>query len=68
VLALIPLMLDDFMLSQWKSGKAQEVKSRLGQDFRGWEDQATFEAAFNRLVLALRSDAGARESPPESKL
>jgi TIR domain len=68
VLALIPLMLDDFMLSQWEGGKAQEVKSRLAEDFRGWEDQAKFEAAFNRLVLALRADAGSRERPPESKL
>ena len=68
VLALIPLMLDDFMLSLWESGKAQEVKSRIAADFRGWEDQKKFEEVFDRLVLALRADARAREAPPESKL
>jgi hypothetical protein len=68
VLALIPLMLDDFMLSLWESGKAQEVKSRIAADFRGWEDQAKFEEVFDRLALALRADARAREAPPEPKL
>ena len=66
VLALIPVMLDDYMLAGWGSGKAQEVKSRIAADFRGWE--TTFEATFGRLVLALRADAGAREAPPQPKL
>jgi hypothetical protein len=68
VLALIPLMLDDFMLLQWESGKAQEVKTRIAADFRGWEDQAKFEQMFERLVLALRADARAKQTPPKSKL
>ena len=53
MLALIPLMLDDFLLSEWKSGKAQEVKSRIAAGFRGWEDQTRFEQMFERLVRAL---------------
>jgi TIR domain/Trypsin-like peptidase domain len=66
VLALIPLMLDDFMLSRWESGKAPEVKSRLAADFRDWEDQTKFEGSFDSLVNAL--DLRAREIAPESKL
>lgn len=66
--ALIPLMLDDFMLSQWQSGKAQEVKSRLAADFRDWGNEAKFEASVKQLISSLRADAGAREIPPESKL
>jgi hypothetical protein len=69
VLALIPLMLDDFMLSsQWQSGKAQEVKSRLAADFRGWENQTKFEQSVKHLISALRADAGAKDTPPESRL
>jgi hypothetical protein len=68
VLALIPLRLDDFMLSEWSSGKAQEVKNRIAADFRGWEDEAKFEKEFEKLVHSLRSDTGAREAAPESKL
>jgi hypothetical protein len=69
VLALIPLMLDDFMLSsRWQSGKAQEVKSRLAADFRGWESETKFEQSVKQLISALRADSGRREIAPESKL
>lgn len=70
VLALVPVDLDGFLFStDWRSGKAEEVRSRMVGDFKNWQtDQTQFESEFERLVKALRSDENARERPPEQKL
>ncbi len=68
VLSLIPLNLDGHLF-RWENGKADEVKSRMAADFTGWEkDNEKFEAAFDELVKALKTDNRSREPAPKTML
>ncbi len=70
VLALIPLNLDGYILSDdYQSGKKQQIKSRLAADFRNWKtNHGKFEQQLDKIIQALRSDDGSREVPPVQKL
>ena len=66
ILKVIPLDLDGYLF-KWQSGKATQTRERLAADFTGWAtDHNKFDAAFERVTLALRS--GAREAPPPARL
>jgi hypothetical protein len=69
-LVLIPLNLDGFLFSgKWKSGKSEEVRSRMVGDFAAWRsDSMQLEIELSRLIKALRADGAARELPPEPKI
>ncbi|HEV8582429.1 MAG TPA: toll/interleukin-1 receptor domain-containing protein [Thermoanaerobaculia bacterium] len=56
-LVVMPLNLDNFILEEWKDGRAATLRRRLAADFVGWEsNNSKFEASFERLVQALRTD------------
>ncbi len=68
VLSIIPLNLDG-TLFEWDGPHAATLRKRLAPEFTGWEsDNAKFEREFEKIVKALRSDAGARKATPEPKL
>lgn len=59
---LIPLDLDGQLIEGgWASGKAADLMSRGIADFRNWQDQSTFNAAFERLLSSLRERAAATD-------
>jgi uncharacterized protein YjbI with pentapeptide repeats len=67
---LIPLNLDNYLFGeQWESGKKHILRSRLAANFAGHKvGSPSFRTELQKVILALRSDKGAREKPPRSKL
>lgn len=56
---LVPIMLDDYVLTGWDDPLAERVRARVVGDFRGAaEDPAVFERQMGRLLAALRKDPG----------
>lgn len=67
VLKLIPVDLDGYMMDEtrYQSGHASQIRRRLAADFTNWKDHDAFEAAFAKLVKALKVH---RTPDPEPKL
>jgi TIR domain/Pentapeptide repeats (8 copies) len=66
VQAIIPLNLDGYLFSdKWASGYQAQIRRRLAADFT---EKANFDEQVERLIRALRADAGAREKPPKPRL
>ena len=67
---LIPLNLDNFMFSEeWRRGYKSQIQSRLAADFIGWrKNRRKFAEQVEKVILSLRLDEEARESPPLSFL
>jgi hypothetical protein len=54
--------------SDYTSGTAQQIRSRVAADFKDWEhDNAVFEREIEQVIKALRTDGG-KELPPPTKL
>lgn len=70
VLVLIPLNLDGFLFSpNCQYSKKAEIISRVAADFAGWEhDKNLLNTETEKVIRALRVDAGGRKQPPPSKL
>ena len=70
VQVLVPLNLDGYLFSDaWEGGYQAQVRRRLAADFIGWEtDHAKFEAQVERVIQAMRADAGSREDAPPPRL
>ncbi|HZV36982.1 MAG TPA: toll/interleukin-1 receptor domain-containing protein [Verrucomicrobiae bacterium] len=70
VLSIIPLNLDGFMFNKdWTDWKQQHLISRHAPDFSGWDkDNAKFERELEKVIKALRADAGGRVLPPTPRL
>lgn len=64
---VIPLDLDGYLLGDYQGKWKSQLTSRLVGNFTGWEhDNNIFEREIEKVILALRSDDGAREQPPPS--
>jgi hypothetical protein len=69
ILKLIPLDLDGYLHDTYNGPHAAALRKRLSGDFQGWDsDNQKYEEQLERVVKAMRSDAGARKPEPKPKL
>lgn len=70
VLALIPLDLDGYLFSDdCENAYQSQIQSRNAGRFQGWESSNDlFEEELDKVVRALRADAGRKPPPPKPKL
>ncbi len=54
---LSPIMIDDYLLKEWKHPLQSELKNRVVADFRGWDNFDKFDKEFKKLL----KDLNARE-------
>jgi hypothetical protein len=52
-LRILPILLDNYLLKEWRDGLAADLRSRLGLDFSNWA-RADGDIQFKRLLEGLR--------------
>ncbi len=58
---IIPITIDDYVFKEWDGAKRSDIHRYNIGDFRDWQDDAKFELALDKLVLALNADRGGEE-------
>jgi hypothetical protein len=50
---LVPIMLDGYILSEWKHPRQEDVTSKVIGDFRQWEDEKEYKKSLRKLKKSL---------------
>jgi len=61
---IIPITIDDYVFKEWDGAKRSDIHRYNIGDFTGWQDEAKFELALDRLVAALNTDRGEEDILP----
>jgi len=60
---IIPITIDDYVFKEWDGAKRSDIHRYNIGDFTGWQDDAKFELALDKLVAALNADRGEETIP-----